>query len=42
MDHSAAIYLLDARGRYRAVFTAPFTVAGLRADLQRVAVADVL
>ncbi len=42
MDHTAAVYLLDARGRYRAVFTPPFTVAGLRADLQRVAAAGVL
>jgi protein SCO1 len=42
MDHTAAVYLLDARGRYRAVFTPPFTVAGLRADLQRIAAAGAL
>ena len=39
MDHTAAIYLLDAEGRYRAVFTPPFTTARLRADLQRIATA---
>lgn len=39
MDHTAAIYLLDAEGRYRAVFTPPFTTARLRADLQRIAAA---
>ena len=42
MDHTAAVYLLDARGRYRAVFTPPFSVAGLRADLQRVAASGAL
>jgi protein SCO1 len=42
MDHTAAVYLLDARSRYRAVFTPPFTVAGLRADLQRIAAAGAL
>jgi protein SCO1/2 len=39
MDHTAAVYLLDRRGRYRAVFTPPFTAARLNADLQRVAAA---
>lgn len=37
MDHTAAIYLLDRRGRYAAVFTPPFTPARLRQDLLRVA-----
>jgi protein SCO1/2 len=39
MDHTAAIYLIDAEGRYRAVFTPPFTTARLRADLQHIAAA---
>jgi len=39
MDHTAAIYLIDDRGRYAAVFTPPFTTARLRADLQRIAAA---
>jgi protein SCO1/2 len=42
MDHTAAVYLLDARGRYRAVFTAPITAAGLRSDLRRIQAADAL
>jgi protein SCO1/2 len=42
MDHSATLYLLDTRARLVAVFTPPFSVAGLRADLQRVASAAAL
>lgn len=42
MDHTTALYLLDRQGRYRAVFTAPFSATQLRADLQRVAAANVL
>jgi protein SCO1/2 len=42
MDHSAALYLLDRQGRYRAVFTAPFDAKALGADLQSVADARVL
>jgi protein SCO1/2 len=42
MDHTAAIYVLDAKGRYRAVFTPPYTVATLKADLQRIVDAGVL
>jgi protein SCO1/2 len=42
VDHTAVLYLLDRRGRYRAVFTAPLSAAGLRADLERVAAAGVL
>jgi protein SCO1/2 len=37
MDHTAAVYWLDAQGRYRAVFTAPLGAAGLRSDLRRIA-----
>jgi len=37
MDHTAAVYWLDAAGRYRAVFSAPLTAAGLRSDLRRIA-----
>jgi protein SCO1/2 len=39
MDHTAAVYLLDERGRYAAVFTPPFTTARVRSDLQRIAAA---
>ena len=42
MDHTAAVYLLDDRGRYRAVFTPPFSVDQLKADLQRIATAGAL
>jgi protein SCO1/2 len=42
LDHTAAIYLLDSRGRYRAVFTPPISVAQLKGDLQRIADAGVL
>jgi protein SCO1 len=37
MDHSAAVFLLDGRAEIVAVFTPPFDVAPLAADLQRVA-----
>lgn len=37
IDHSAALYLLDGSGRVAAVFSPPFTAAGLRADLELVA-----
>lgn len=37
MDHTAAVYWLDAAGHYRAVFSAPLTAAGLRSDLRRIA-----
>jgi protein SCO1/2 len=37
MDHTATLYLLDRRGRMRAVFSPPFATASLRADLERVA-----
>ena len=36
MDHSAVIFLVDAQG-IRAIFTPPFAVAGLAADLRRAA-----
>jgi protein SCO1 len=42
MDHTAALYLLDRQGRYRAVFTAPFEGRALAADLERVAKARAL
>lgn len=34
MDHTAAVFLLDARAREVAIFTPPFDVAALAADLQ--------
>lgn len=34
VDHSAALFLTDARGRIAAVFTPPFELAALRADLR--------
>jgi protein SCO1 len=37
MDHSAAVFLLDRRGEIVAVFTPPFEVAPLAADLRRAA-----
>jgi len=37
MDHSAAVFLLDRRARIVAVFTPPFEVAPLAADLRRIA-----
>lgn len=33
VDHSANIFYLDARGAFAAVFTPPFGIDGLRADL---------
>jgi protein SCO1/2 len=36
MDHSAVVFLVDS-GRIRAVFTPPFEVASLSADLERAA-----
>jgi protein SCO1/2 len=42
MDHSAILYLLDTRARLVAVFSPPFSVAGLTADLRRVGGAAVL
>ena len=36
MDHSATLYLLDREGRLVAVFSPPFSVAALAADLHRV------
>jgi protein SCO1 len=39
MDHSATLYLLDARGRLVAVFSPPFSAPKLAADLHRVAAA---
>jgi protein SCO1/2 len=42
IDHTAALYLLDRQGRYRAVFTAPFDATVLAADLERIATARVL
>jgi protein SCO1 len=37
MDHSAAVFLLDARGRMVGVFTPPFDVQQLAQDLQSAA-----
>jgi protein SCO1 len=37
VDHSAAVFLLDARARVVAVFTPPFEVSPLAADLRRAA-----
>ena len=37
MDHSAAVFLLNEHGEIVAVFTPPFEVAPLAADLRRVA-----
>ncbi|HXN11085.1 MAG TPA: SCO family protein [Steroidobacteraceae bacterium] len=42
MDHSATLYLLDTRARLVAVFSPPFTVAALSADLRRVGSAAAL
>ena len=33
VDHSAALYYINARGQWSAAFTPPFTLAGLRQDL---------
>lgn len=35
MDHSATLYLIDARGRLAAVFTPPFSLPALDADLRQ-------
>jgi protein SCO1 len=37
MDHSAVVFLLDTAGRIAAIFTPPFEVAALSADLGRAA-----
>jgi protein SCO1/2 len=37
MDHTAAVFLLDRQGRICAIFTPPFEVAALVADLKRAA-----
>ena len=37
MDHSATVFLLDARGRNVAVFTPPYDVPRLESDLRRAA-----
>jgi protein SCO1 len=37
MDHSSTIFLMDGRGRNVAVFTAPYDVKSLTADLRRAA-----
>jgi protein SCO1/2 len=37
MDHSATLFLLDRRGRIVAVFTPPFDVQRLSADLRKAA-----
>jgi len=37
MDHSAVVFLLDARARVVAVFTPPFEASPLAADLRRAA-----
>lgn len=42
MDHSATLYLLDTRARLVAIFSPPFSVPGLTADLRRVGSAAVL
>lgn len=35
VDHTAALFYIDAQGRFAAVFTPPFTLPTLRADLAR-------
>ena len=37
MDHTAAVFLLDREARIRAIFTPPFDVPALVADLKRAA-----
>ena len=37
MDHSAVVFLLDDAGRVDAIFTPPFEVAAITADLRRAA-----
>ncbi len=34
VDHSSTLYLIDGRGRLAAVFTPPFSIAGLESDLR--------
>jgi len=40
VDHTATLYFIDAKGRLAAVFTPPFSLARLRADLAVLAAAD--
>ncbi|MFO1401924.1 MAG: SCO family protein [Steroidobacteraceae bacterium] len=40
MDHTATLYLMDARGRLVAVFTPPYSPERLAADFARIARAD--
>jgi protein SCO1 len=42
IDHTATLYLIDAKGRMAAVFTPPLTAAALRADLATLAQASIL
>lgn len=42
MQHSATLYLLNTRGRLAAVFTPPYSVGALSADLRRIAASDQL
>jgi protein SCO1/2 len=42
MQHSATLYLLNTRGRLAAVFTPPFSVDALSADLRRIAASGLL
>lgn len=42
IDHTATLYLIDARGRMAAVFTPPLSAAALGADLSTLAQASVL
>ena len=42
MQHSDALYLLNPRGQLAAVFTPPYSVAALGADLRRIAASDEL
>jgi hypothetical protein len=37
MDHSAVVFLLDSAARIAAIFTPPFAVSSLTADLARAA-----
>jgi protein SCO1/2 len=42
MQHSDTLYLLNPRGQLAAVFTPPFSVGALSADLRRIAASDEL
>jgi protein SCO1/2 len=42
IDHTATLYLIDAKGRMAAVFTPPLTAAALGADLATLAQASIL